>query len=92
MILPRLWPGWLLLLPLLTLSVTADSAASCFCSLYEGALEDCPCTANTVDTFNSELNPALLSLLNADYFRYFQVGWVFPWFERFYDRFEFLTL
>ena len=84
MILARWWPrpGWLLLLPLLLtipVPVTADSAASCFCSLYEGALEDCPCTADTVDTFNSELNPALISLLNADYFRYFQVGRVLPW-------------
>jgi len=47
-------------------------ADSCFC-LLEGALADCPCTAATIDTFNSALQPLLEPLLASTYFRYFQV-------------------
>ena len=46
---------------------------SCFCSLYGSRLEDCPCTADTVDSFNNRINPKLVRLLERDYFRYFQV-------------------
>ena len=55
-----------------------SSSSSCFCSLYGTDLEDCPCTADTVDSFNNELNPDLLRLLETDYFRYFQVDFNSP--------------
>lgn len=50
---------------------------SCFCN-FSGLLEDCVCTANTVDEFNSKLHPLLLKLLESDYFRYFQVDFSAP--------------
>jgi len=50
---------------------------SCFCKLT-GVLDDCPCTAVTIDEFNSKLHPSLLHLLQTDYFRYFQVDFTVP--------------
>ena len=50
-----------------------ESPPSCFCSLYGSRLEDCPCTADTVDSFNNRINPKLQKLLERDFFRYFQV-------------------
>ena len=49
------------------------TAHSCFCLLYGTSLEDCPCTADTVDSFNNKLHPDLMRLLQTEYFRYFQV-------------------
>jgi len=65
----------LLLLSLLswTLVQSDQSSSSCFCSLYGTSLEDCPCTADTVDSFNNRLHPDLVRLLQTEYFRYFQV-------------------
>jgi len=53
------------------------SENSCFCKL-EGVLEDCPCTAVTIDQFNSQLHTNLLRLLETEYFRYFQVDFDAP--------------
>merc|ERR1719308_388523 len=53
------------------------SENSCFCKL-EGILEDCPCTAVTIDQFNSQLHTNLLRLLETEYFRYFQVDFDAP--------------
>jgi len=50
---------------------------SCFCKLA-GVLDDCPCTAVTIDQFNSQLHPNLIKLLETDYFRYFQVDFHAP--------------
>ena len=65
----------LLLLSLLswTLVQSDQSSSSCFCLLYGTSLEDCPCTADTVDSFNNKLHPDLMRLLQTEYFRYFQV-------------------
>eukprot|EP00092_Neocalanus_flemingeri_P001376 GFUD01001468.1.p1 GENE.GFUD01001468.1~~GFUD01001468.1.p1 ORF type:complete len:474 (-),score=69.20 GFUD01001468.1:201-1622(-) len=54
-----------------------NTANSCFCKL-DGVLEDCPCTAVTIDQFNSKFHPSLLKLLETDYFRYFQVDFTVP--------------
>jgi len=44
----------------------------CFCKL-EGAIDDCRCEVGTVDHFNNaKVYPRLASLLQRDYFRYFQ--------------------
>jgi len=55
----------------------AASANSCFCKL-SGVLEDCPCSAGTIDQFNSQLHPSLIKLLETEYFRYFQVDFHAP--------------
>lgn len=55
----------------------AASGNSCFCKL-SGVLEDCPCTAGTIDQFNSQLHPSLIKLLETEYFRYFQVDFHAP--------------
>ena len=52
---------------------TDSTSPSCFCSLYGSGLEDCPCTADTVDSFNNKIHGKLGRLLGRDYFRYFQV-------------------
>jgi len=44
----------------------------CFCKL-EGQIDDCSCQVNTVDDFNNrKIYPRLKSLVNKDFFRYFQ--------------------
>ena len=60
-------PG-LLFLILLSRLVQSEEQ-SCFCSLYGSSLEDCPCSANTIQTFNDRINPDLTRLLETDYFR-----------------------
>jgi len=75
----------LLLFGLVTLkpSLADEDAAenqitnSCFCKLG-GVLDDCPCTADTIDQFNNKLHPNLIKLLETDYFRYFQVDFTQP--------------
>jgi len=53
------------------------SENSCFCKL-SGVLDDCPCTAVTIDKFNSQLHQNLDKLLETDYFRYFEVDFNAP--------------
>jgi len=53
------------------------SENSCFCKL-SGVLDDCPCTAVTIDKFNSQLHQNLNKLLETDYFRYFEVDFNAP--------------
>merc|ERR1719342_1019742 len=55
----------------------AASANSCFCKL-SGVLDDCPCTAVTIDQYNTQLHPNLIKLLETDYFRYFEVDFSAP--------------
>lgn len=65
---------------LLSLALCAQQQAdlaSCFCQL-DGVLEDCPCQAATIDTYNSVLRPQLLPILSSYYFRYFQVDFSRP--------------
>lgn len=59
-------------------SETEKDPKSCFCTVYESTLEDCPCAAETLDALNSEVHPDLLKLLGEDYFRYFQVDFSSP--------------
>jgi len=76
----RMWWRSFFILSLLTLGTYHQKQAdlaSCFCQL-DGVLEDCPCQANTIDTFNSMLRPHLLPILNSYYFRYFQVDFSRP--------------
>jgi len=55
----------------------AASVNSCFCKL-SGVLDDCPCTAVTIDQYNTQLHPNLIKLLETDYFRYFEVDFSAP--------------
>jgi len=55
----------------------ASANNSCFCKL-SGVLDDCPCTAVTIDQYNSQLHPNLIKLLETDYFRYFEVDFSAP--------------
>lgn len=64
---------------LLLVAVTASAAAKeqpvqdqCFCQL-KGHVDDCSCDVNTVDYFNNDkIFPRLKSLLDKDFFRYFE--------------------
>ena len=47
----------------------ARSVQSCFCNVYGNTLEDCSCTANTIETFNDQIHPKLQMMLKDDYFR-----------------------
>jgi len=47
---------------------------SCFCQIDAGQLEDCSCTTDTITNFNTDLHHKLLTVLQGDYFRYFQVN------------------
>jgi len=67
------------LLLLLAAAATLAKAASqqavqdqCFCQL-KGHVDDCSCDVNTVDYFNNDkIFPRLKSLLDKDFFRYFE--------------------
>ena len=45
---------------------TDSTSPSCFCSLYGTRLEDCPCTADTVDSFNNKIHGKLGRLLERE--------------------------
>ena len=47
----------------------ASSEESCFCNVYGNTLEDCSCTANTIETFNDQIHSKLQKVLTDDYFR-----------------------
>ena len=50
------------------------SASYCFCQL-KGAIEDCPCSVDTVDFFNNlYVYPRLQTLVHSEYFRYYKVN------------------
>jgi len=68
-----------LLCAVLVVSTTlADDKSPCFCNL-QGVLDDCPCTAQTLDVFNSQqIHKPLMELLKTYYFRYFQVAFKKP--------------
>lgn len=53
-----------------------DSAATerCFCQL-KGAIDDCSCSVETIDSYNNlKVYPRLNSLLHQDFFRYWKVN------------------
>lgn len=53
-----------------------DPAAGerCFCQL-KGAVDDCPCSVETIDSFNNfKIYPRLNSLLEQNFFRYWKVN------------------
>ena len=61
-----------------TAKAEEDSERSCFCSVYGNTLDDCPCTADTVDSLNDDIHKNLMKMLSDDYFRYFQVDFRSP--------------
>jgi len=56
----------------------ASSEEGCFCNVYGNTLDDCSCTANTIETFNDQIHSKLQKVLTDDYFRYFQVDFISP--------------
>ncbi|CAG0902005.1 unnamed protein product [Cyprideis torosa] len=60
------------------LSRDQPSSESCFCQL-EGEIDDCGCDFDSVDEYNNhKLFPRLQSILEKDYFRFYQVNLVRP--------------
>ena len=63
----------LFIIPVLILNFqisVAEEHQSCFCTVYGNQLEDCPCTPDTVDSFNDGIHPKMMTLLSKDFFRY----------------------
>ena len=52
------------------ISVAEENIQSCFCTVYGNQLEDCPCTPDTIDSFNDGIHPKMMALLSKDFFRY----------------------
>jgi len=51
---------------------------SCFCQIDAGQLEDCSCTTDKIRNFNTDVHQKLVTVLQGDYFRYFQVNFDKP--------------
>ena len=66
----RIRMSWLnVCLSTLLLVSRASSDESCFCNVYGNTLDDCSCTANTIEILNNQIHPQLQKMLTDDYFR-----------------------